>query len=233
MLNNNIITILKSANTITDKVILKYPVTVVNSPSADIYMRVDTSILDEDKFEDIGIYELSEFLNVFSLYSEDRIVKQDNAIITVSDSSSVSTYVTSEIDLMNDFNKAPIMFEKTKAVDTVCEFELTKEILKKVKNASGVYKTLKDLNLISMDSELTLELSQNNTFASKSNSHKINVNASCSKEFKVSLPIVNFISLPVNNYTAYVKYNANANAYRFLLVSKDIPGMEIIMSTNA
>lgn len=233
MINNNIITILKSVNTITNSAVLRYPITVLNSQASDIYIKVDMSILDEDSFEDIGIYNLSEFLNIFGLYGNERNIKQENNIITVSDNTgSISTFVTDDIGIMQNFDKDPSVFNKTKVVDTVCTFELTKDNMKKLKTASNIYKNLNDFNIVSRDSDITLEITQNNSFGSNSNSHKQILSGVTTKEFNISLPIINFNMLPLATYEVQVKYNLSANAYRVLLVCKDIEGIEVIMSVN-
>lgn len=233
MLNNNVITVLNSVSSITNSAVLKYPISVINSEAGDIYVRVDINVLDEDSFDDIGIYDLNNFLSVFGLYGENRDVEVSADTITVSDSTgSLSSLLIDEINILGDYNKDPIMFEKTKSVDTVATFELSKEVMKKLKSATGVYKTLSDLNIISQDTNVVLQLAQNNSFNARSSSHQYTVDGITSKEFKITIPVENFSKLPISSYTVQVKYNANANAYRLLLICNDIPGIEIIMSVK-
>lgn len=232
-MDNNVIKILNNLNSITNSAVLRYPVTVLNSPSSDVRIKIDMSKLGP-KFNDIGVYDLNYFLNAFSLHSEDRTVQESNSSLTVTDSSgAVSVIRTDEIDNMKEYDTDPIAFDKTKNVDTVSTFELDKDIFNKIKSASRVYKHLEDLKFQCQDNILHMELTQTDRFNSTSDLYRIQIQSVNTKEFKLCIPVVNFNSIPAGNYGVTIKYNANANAYRIMLFSKDIPGVEIILSQKA
>ena len=233
MFNNNVTTILKMMNSFTDKAVLKYPVTVLNSEVSDIMIRIDMSVLDSESFEDCGIWELGSFLGVFGLYGEERTVKRENNFLVISDSSSISSTKLSDIDMLIDYDKSPTVFDGTRNADSVAIFKLSKDDMKKIKSATGVFKTLTDLNIQSQDSELTLQLALNSSFNVTSSSFSVRLPGDLTIEFKTSIPVANFMKIPLSNYDVFIKYNPAAGKYRIFMQSTEIAGVEIIMSCTA
>ena len=103
MFNKETINFLKSVNKMTDSIVLEYPITVGKTESSDIAYMFDLSKFDTDGFDQkIGLYELSNFLNVFNLFS-DYDVDISNNIVSISDKTTSVKYLTSSIDIMNHF----------------------------------------------------------------------------------------------------------------------------------
>lgn len=85
MFNKNVTDVLSQVNAVTNSVILKYPQTVAVSESQDMMLLVDISALDGDSFPEIGLKDsLSDFLNLFKLFPEDRTVSVEGNTIDVS-----------------------------------------------------------------------------------------------------------------------------------------------------
>ena len=70
MLNLATQKVLRQLNAISDKVILKYPVTTISSESSEILVNVDMQALDSEQFDNLGIFELSKLLKLLSLLKQ-------------------------------------------------------------------------------------------------------------------------------------------------------------------
>ena len=231
MINQNVITALQSINPITNTVVLKYPTTVVNSSAGDIIAKIDISELDSEQFDDLGVFDLGEFLNVFKLFGEDRSVKVQDKNIIIEEGTTSVNYISTNISLLDAFNKKPDMFEKTEAVPTAAEFNLTEDVIKQIKQASGVFKDLTEVIVESKDGEIKVTLGSTNSFNAKSNGFSIVVPAETSKEFTIKVPSENFNTIPVSNYNFLVKYNSAKDAYRIILKNTEI-NMDILLAVK-
>lgn len=231
MLNENVTTVLQSINAITNKVVLKHPITIANSPAGDVLIKLNLTELDPEPFEEIGIYELTEFLSTFKLFTPERKVVISDLIINVTEGATALQYISTKPALMENFNKDDKAFVKTYETPTVAEFQLSEDNLKQLKQAAGVFKDLTEIVFISQDGNMNITLGASNKFNAKSNTFSTNVPAETSKEFDVKVPVENFNSLPNSDYTVQVKYNAAKNAYRVLLKSNDID-MEVLIAVK-
>ena len=84
MFNKNVTDVLSQINGVTNSIILKYPQTVAVSESQDLLVLVDLSALDSDSFPEIGLKDsLSDFLNLFKLFPENREVQIEGNSINI------------------------------------------------------------------------------------------------------------------------------------------------------
>ena len=231
MLNKNVVNILGQVQKITNSVVLRYPVTIANAPAGDVLVSLNVKGLDSDEFEDIGIYNLGEFLDTFKLFDE-REVEINDDIITVSHDNMSLQYISNNINLLQEFDKPVSIFEKTEEVPTVSEFVLEVDDIKKIKQASGIFKDLTEVALKSQDSDMNIYLSGSNKFNAKSNSFKLIKESNSNKEFEVRIPIDNFSKLPLSNYNVIVKYNQSRDAYRVLFYSTEIEDFKVLMAVK-
>lgn len=233
MFNKNVIDVLSQVNGITNSVILKYPTTVVVSESQDMMLQIDISSLDGDQFPDLGLKDsLTEFLNLFKLFADDRSVEIEGSTVNVSAGSSASCYITDNIALMDAYNKDPEQFAKTEAVPSVASFDLGVEDIKNIKSATGVFKDLSEVIFQSQDGDMKVSLGATNKFNAKSNTYSVTKNANTSKEFEVKIPVENFKMLPVSEYNVEVKYNSARDSYRILMLNKSLEGFKILLSVK-
>ena len=232
MFNNSVINLLTQVNGITNSVILKYPTTVANSPAGDILVNIPMDKLDEDTFTNLGIYNLGEFLNTFKLFGENREVSIENDVISVSEGEMSLQYISNNINLMTEFDKNPDIFTKTESVPTVASFIMTEEDIKKLKQASGVFKDLTDVVFKSQDGEISISLAATGRFNSKSNNFTLTKSAETTKEFDVIIPVDNFKTLPGGEYEINVKYNESRQAYRVIFNSKDLEDFKVLMAVK-
>lgn len=232
MLNQNTITLLSQINNITNSAIIKYPVSVFNNSSGDMYVHADISALDSDEFKEFGVYDIGEFLNTFKLFDADRKVSIDGSTLNISGGNATVQYNTTNLTLLQDFNKDVSVFDKTEAVPTVSEFVLTSDDIKKIKQASGVFKDLTEIQLTSQDGDMQIALSASNKFNASSNKFGLTKESESSKEFTIGINAENFNKLPGIDYNVYVKYNSKVDSYRVMLASPEIEGFKILLAVN-
>ena len=232
MLNKNVTNVLQEVQKITNSIILKYPQTIANSAAGDILISMNISALDSEEFEDIGIYNLSEFLNTFKLFDENRKVSINESVIFVSDDNTKVEYISNNINLLKEFDKPASIFETTEAVPKVAEFALTSKDISKVNQASKVFADLEDVQITSKDGEIQVSLSASNKFNAQSNKFSLQKEAQTSKEFTVAIPVENFNNLPSSDYTVEVKYNSSKNAYRVLFTSTELDDFKVLMNVK-
>lgn len=230
MFNKNVTDVLSQINGVTNSIILKYPQTVAVSESQDLLVLVDLSALDSDSFPEIGLKDsLSDFLNLFKLFPENREVQIEGNSINITSGTLSSSYIMDNVALMDAYNKTPEQFEKTEAVPSVATFDLGVEDIKNIKSATGVFKDLSEVLFTSQDGDMKVSLGATNKFNAKSNTFSVTKQASTSKEFEIKIPVENFKILPVSDYTVEVKYNSTRDSYRIMLLNKSLDGFKIIM----
>lgn len=233
MFNKDVINVLSQINGVTNSVILKYPQTVAVSESQDMMLLFDISALDSDSFEPIGLKDsLSDFLNLFKLFPEDRNVSIEGNTINVSCAGTSSTYIMDNIALMDAYDKGAEQFEKTEQVPGVATFDLSTGDIKNIKSATGVFKDLSEVLFTSKDGDVMVSLGATNKFNAKSNTFSVTRQASTTKEFEIKIPVENFKMLPVSDYLVEVKYNSARDSYRILLKNKSLDGFKVIMSVK-
>ena len=230
-MNKELTNTLSQLNSITNTVILKYPITVAASEAKDIYVHLDVSQLDFNTFPDIGLNNnLNNYLNLFKLFDDNRTVTYSKDTIEISSGEITSSYITDNVALMEAYDISPDQFQKTEEVPTVCGIDLTVDDIKKLKAATGVFKDLSEIIIKCQDSEVSMSLGATNKFNARDNSYKIKKNVSSTKDFEIKIPVENFKKLPESEYTFEVKYNESRDAYRILMKNKALSGLKIIMS---
>jgi len=233
MLNKDTIEILQQMNKITNSVILKYPKTVAISESQDIQMLLDLSVLDPDSFEPIGLKDsLCDLLGLIKLFPDSRNITYENNTININSDDANSTYITTNLALMDVYDKPSDQFDKTNQAPSVCEFHLSVSDIKRIKSSSGVLKDLSEVIFTSRDGDMVVSLGATNRFNARSNTYSINKPDTCSKEFELKIPVDNFKKLPDSEYTFKIKYNSTQDSYRIILSSDSLEGMEIMMSVK-
>ena len=230
MLNKNVTNILQTLNGITNSVVFNYPTTILNNVAGDIVVKLNMKALDSDEFSTFGVYNMAEFLNVFKLFETYTATLTEN-ILTITDTNSSVQYLTTNVNILENHNKNETIFASTESVATVATFTLSKDNIKNIKAASGIFKDLEDIVVTSQDGDIFITLGSVNNFNARSNSFTTKVEASTSKEFAIKIPSTNFNSIPVSNYTLEVKYNESKDAYRVLLKSTEID-MQVLLAVK-
>lgn len=235
MLNKATIEVLSSIAPISstpnggNPVVIKYPETIVSSSAGDILISYDIRATEVGEFEPMPIYDMSKFLSTFKLFSEDRVVKRIDSIINISDGSATVNYIL-DSEKACGYQDRSTAFTTTEAVPTVCEFVMSKENLKNLRSASGIFKDLDEVIFTTTDTGVNVSLGATGKFNAKSNNYSINFLAKSQKEFSIKLPVGNLNAIPVSDYILEVKYNSAKDAYRLIMKSKELENFKILMS---
>lgn len=217
MLNPETIVFLKMMGKVTDSMTLNYPITTGKTESSDIAYMFDLSKLDTDGFDSpIGIYKLSNFLNMFNLFKGDRDVKIDGNIIEVSDATTAAKYLTTSLEVMGPFEFKKEQFDKNDNFPTVLEMKLTADDLSKLRNASSVFEEL-DAVVITCNEHTEISLTQIGSFKASSNAFRIKKDEVGAKNFSVFAPIETLAKIPQADYNLVMKYNSDRDSYRIIL----------------
>ena len=229
MLNKKLVNVLGALTGIASSVVLKYPVTILNSDAGDIVIRLNIQPLDETPFEEFGIYNLSEFLSTFKLFNDYKCTQEENSIKIDSDGSSLQ-YLCTNLAALESHNKPASLIERIEVFPSVATFTLTKDDVKLIKSAAGVFKTLNDVVFEASD-KMVIKLDNTNSFNAKSNTFAIKKESEITQSFKVTIPSENFITLPLSDYTVEVKYNESKQAYRIIMKSTEID-MQVLLAVK-
>lgn len=233
MFNKNMIDVLTQVNAVTNSAILKYPQTVAISEAGDMQILVDVSKLDEDQFPNLGFKDsLSDFLSLIKLFGDDRTIEISDNTVNFKNDEAESSYITDNLMLMEAYNINPEQFDKTEQAPSVAVFDLEGDDIKKIKQATGVFKDLSEVLITSQDGDIKVSLGATNKFNAKSHTYSVVKTADTNKEFQVKIPVENFKTLPVSSYEVQIKYNSRIDQYRIILINKSLEGFKIMLSVK-
>jgi len=233
VLNENTRSVLSQLTEINKICVIDYPVMSFKSESGSVYSFFSTKDMGEKEFNPFGIFNVQELLQVINL-DEDTETTLDKNVLNIKGSNSVIKYTTTDLGILGDYTKIkPQVLERTKAVQTVVDFELSADNFTKIKKASDVFKNLEDLIITANDTDITVEVGESNTKIKNSNSYKLNLQGESSKDVNVSINVKNLKMIPLGNYQVQIKYNEEKDAYRILMTSKDIDSLEFIIAIQS
>lgn len=234
MLNKQTLDFLKIIGKFTDVVLLRYPVTCGISQDKDIVYSVDLSKFDTDGFEQtLGIHKLNSFLNMFSLFGEDYEIDVDNKSITVKDPNTSVRYLLAVPEAISSYDAQANQFDLTANIPSVLEFDLTTDIIKKLKAGASSFSELNTVLFEGGDNPNISLVQTESREGMSSNAIKINIHEEAKKNFKTGISIITLSRLPLGDYRVSVKYNESKDKYRIYLESKDIEGFKIILPVLA
>lgn len=219
MITKDFIKELSKMSSITDKVILKYPITTLNSEAIDMLVNIDTSKLGCQEFPDTGIYELNKFVHMFALFDNPEITRTNNAI-EFETPGTKSVYTISDLSVMENFDQKSSIIESLDNFPEVAKVDISVDVIKQIKQASSIYNELNVLTIEGKSNDLYLYLDAHNRFNSSNNTFSKEFLNHSTMDFKLKINIENFIKLPMTNYTLKIKYNENKNAFRILFESE-------------
>lgn len=220
MISKKFIKELAKMTGITDKAILKYPITTLNSDAVDIIVNIDASKLDCSGFEDTGIYELNKFIHTFGLFNDPEIKRTENSI-EFQTPGQKSIFTVSDISLMESYNQKSEIIEILKNFPSVAEVDLKDETIKKFKQASSIFNELNVLTIEGKDGDTALYLDAHNRFNSSNNVYQREFLNTSKMNFKHKINIENFNKLPSTDYKLLIKYNEEKQAFRIVFVAEN------------
>jgi hypothetical protein len=227
MLNSKSQAILTELSAISTATVLKYPITGIKDPSKSMLAFIDLSEFGEESFEDYGIFNLPEFMQVINLV-DDAKIELDNGVIGISNDSSSIKYYTTNTDLLEETYAAnPKVRDNITKAFTACNFTLDEKTLDKLKKTSSLMK-LEHLVVNSVGDNVSLEITD--TSMQSSNNFKLNVPANeANEDSRIVLKMELLRKLPASNYEVKVAKNATTGSYITMFSSKDIPTLDIVI----
>jgi hypothetical protein len=231
VLNKNVTDILnRIKNVAENKILLTYPWTYAGT--SDLVMGLDITKHDIDEFNEIAFYDLGKALGVFGLFNEERTVTETDSNIIIKSKYNQATVLKSHSSNIPN-NNGELYFSKIEPAPDVAVFELNKDTMQRIIKAGAVYKgELDNVNFISQDDTLTIELDKRKRFNSSSDNYKTVVEADLKKEFNISIPLEKFNILPIDTYKIHIKYNEKMDDYRIIMYNQDTEGLKFLLSIN-
>ena len=229
MFSKDYLNALSKVNGFSDKVILKYPKTILNSASNDVCVLINADTLGCEAFEDTGIYELSKFINMLGIF-ENAEVRRDGNLLKIHSLTESAAFTLCDLDLLASHNLQPEIISNLDKFPSVAEFELKSADLQTIKKASSILSELNALEIKGTNNNTEVALSFHNRFNSSQNEFKKDYLGTATSEFSLKLGIENIQKLPVTDYEVKVKFNADKNAYRVIFVN---PSYTILVSKLA
>jgi len=214
MLNKKTQQVLKSLLGVNNSMIVSKDMTVVDEFKT-LLGKVNLGLLEDD-IKEFGLYDAGGFLNAVSLLDDPTIELEEN-LLKIKDQNTSIEYVITDLSALEDCVVDPEIIETTQNASSVLDFELTQEVLDKIKKASSVFKTSDALYIISSGGKTTLKVATKESFVSSRNSFSISIDASSEKDFELPIPLENIMKIPSVGYTVSLKYNQDRDAYRVVL----------------
>ncbi len=214
MLNKKTQQVLKSLLGVNNSMIVSKDMTVVDEFKT-LLGKVNLGLLEDD-IKEFGLYDAGGFLNAVSLLDDPTIELEEN-LLKIKDQNTSIEYVITDLSALEDCVVDPEIIETTQNTSSVLDFELTQEVLDKIKKASSVFKTSDALYIISSGGKTTLKVATKESFVSSRNSFSISIDASSEKDFELPIPLENIMKIPSVGYTVSLKYNQERDAYRVVL----------------
>lgn len=215
MFSKDFLNTLSKLNSYTNKVVLKYPQTVLNSDPTDVIVNINAQELGCSEFPETGVYELSKLISMLDLFENPQITRTDKTL-EFQTTTERAVFTLCDLELLKDHNQSENYINAANKFPTIAEFTLSVEELTKIKKASSILSELNALKISGQNSNTTLELSFHNRFNSSNNTYKKEFLGTSNGDFSVNVAIGNFNKLPQNNYIVKVYFNAEKNSYRVI-----------------
>lgn len=233
MFNKNLTRTLNTLCSITDSAVLRFPTTILTDSSKSIAVKVNISKIDDEKFEDFGLFnKLGKLVNLINLFGNPDISLTDN-IINITEGKATTSFITDNIALLSSHEMSPEIFDKIRDANSVAEFDFNIDDIKRLKSAYHIYGDLDSITFSGNDNIVSVTLDALSTFNSNSNKFTISKECDVKKNFKLSIPFETLTKLPNLNYKMYIKYNENRDIYRFYLTCDDNDALEFLLSPSA
>ena len=203
----NTIPILKKLIQISNSAIIEYPKTVLTTDHS-ILASIDLEELGEEKFEKFGIYNLSQFLSLVDYFGENVFLEKDGENVVINNGKLKQIYETTSINLLEKFSVKPDIFDKVKSVDSVVEFDLTREDLKHIKKISNILGH-NDLIVDTSENQLVITTLDANDNFQNPNYHEKDIDSR--EESKFVFDILNINKIPDGDYEFHIKRNPKTN----------------------
>lgn len=232
MLNKQTQKILRDLTTISTTAIVTHPITGIQDIDRSIVAFINVEDLGEEVFEDFGLMNITEFLNIIDLVEDGDITMEDK-IATIKNDNSTTKYYTTDISIIEESygTKTAILDNIDKAVEAAT-FDISAEQLSKLSKVSNAFKA-NDL-VITPDGKGSLILDVTDSTKSDSNSMKTVIDGNCSDDaMEIVIEMSNIKKIPGGSYSVRVAKNPKSGSYITKWTSLDLPSLQIVVSLAA
>jgi hypothetical protein len=231
MLNKETQKILRDLTNISTTAIVTHPITGIQDIDRSIVAFINLEDLGEEVFEDFGLMNITEFLNIIDLVDDADITMKDK-IATIKNDISTTRYYTTDISIIEESygTKTAILDNIEKATESAT-FDISAEQLSKLNKVSNAIKA-NDLVIRVEDGSLVLDVTDSTK--SDSNNMKTIIEGECSDtDMEIIIDMNNIKKIPGGSYTVKVAKNPKSGSYITKWTSLDLPSLQIVVSLAA
>ena len=233
MLNNNTRAVLSQLGAINNSMIISYPITTVLM-GKNMQAFLDLRKLDEEGFEEIGVYNINELNSVINVIDTPDITNE-NGILTIKNDSRSIRYGTTSIDIIeNDCRGKPELLDKIRSDKNVnvLNFEMSAKDLDNIKKMSGLLKDLSDLEISGNTENPENILLTVKSKEKSSNNFTMNLTGTVNENASMLLLIDIVNKLPSSAYNVNI-YKSVKGSLIAIFSSINVDGLEIVLASKA
>jgi hypothetical protein len=228
MLNSNTRQVLSQLGAINNSMIITYPVTtVIMGKNIQAFLNLEK--LGETEFDEIGVYNISEFNSVINVI-DNPTIENENGVLTISNDKASIKYGTTSIDIIeSECRGNPELVDKIKSNENVTSFTIGVKDLDKIKKMSGLLKDLSDLNITSSDEGVTLKVTSKEK---SSNNYSIDLDGEVNENVNMTLIMDVVNKLPASEFKVTI-YKSKKGSLVSVWDSVNVDGLSIVISAKA
>jgi hypothetical protein len=231
MLNNNTLQVLAQLGAINNSMIITYPVTtVIMGKNIQAFLNLEK--LGETEFDEIGVYNISEFNSVINVI-DNPTIENESGVLTISNDKSSIKYGTTSIDIIeSECRGNPELIDKIKTNENVMSFTIGVKDLDKIKKMSGLLKDLSELNLSGSNEgkdKVTLKVTSKEK---SSNNYSIILDGEVNENVDMTLIMDVVNKLPASEFKVTI-YKSKKGSLVSVWDSVNVEGLSIIISAKA
>lgn len=229
MLNSNTRQVLAQLGAINNSMIITYPVTtVIMGKNIQAFLNLEK--LGETEFDEIGVYNISEFNSVINVVDNPTITN-DAGTLTISNDKASIKYGTTSIDIIeSECRGNPELVDKIKTNYNVTSFTLGVKDLDKIKKMSGLLKDLSDLQITSdTEGNVTLKVTSKEK---SSNNYSITLEGTVAEAVDMTLVMDVVNKLPASEFNVTI-YKSKKGSLVAVFDSVNVDGLSIVISAKA
>ena len=228
MLNQNTRQVLQQLSAINNSMIISYPITAVIM-GKHIQAFLDVSKLNEEEFNEIGVFNFAELNSVINVI-ENEDITNDKGMLTIKNDTNSIKYGTTNIDIIENDCRAKVeLLDKIKSNTVVMSFDLPLKELDRIKKMSGLLKELSDLIITSSSAGISLMVTSKERSA---NNYTSVVQGDVQEETSMALVMDTINKLPASNFKVSI-YKSSKGTPIALFESTNVEGLSIIVAAKA
>ena len=220
---------------VTNTLILQYPTTVGITDDCALAYVIDLADLDPDPCPPIHLNgTVSELVNVFSLFGNDREVLFDgsSSSITITSGKQVASFALSNPKLIKEpYNAEPkrvLVYDK---LPSCFDIPITKDDINKLKQAASVFTSATHILLSASEDKGIATLVDDNRYSRNKDYYMLNIeHAVTYKTAKVYVSCELFFALPLADYVFSTKVIESTGVFCLVASSKDIPSFKAVLT---